>query len=43
MPIPRPTDSMAAFTHIDMQIGASMTNFSPVSSGMFLTSHSGAS
>ena len=41
--MPRPTDSIAAATHIDMQIGASITNFRPVSSGRFFTSHSGLS
>ena len=42
-PMPRPTASMAETAVIDMQIDALMANFRPVSSGMFLTSHSGLS
>ena len=38
--MPRPMDSTAAPTAIDMHTGASIVNFRPVSSGMFLTSHS---
>jgi hypothetical protein len=39
-PMPRPTASMAETAAIDMQVVALMMNLTPVSSGMFLTSHS---
>ena len=42
-PMPRPTASAAAAAALDMHPGAVITNFRPVSSGMFFTSHSALS
>ena len=41
--MPRPTASAAAAAAFDMHPGAAITNFRPVSSGMFFTSHSALS